>query len=154
MAGLEDAAVPAERLGQYLREFEQLLQTKGFEATVYGHFGDGCIHARMNFDFGTPATVATFRRFVEDAADLVVKHGGSLSGEHGDGQARGELLPRMFTPTIISAFEAFKVSFDPTHRLNPRARNPTTSLGQRSACSSGTGDRSRSVTLGSPCRSW
>jgi len=90
--GWEDSAVPPERLGAYMRELDALIGRFGFERTFYGHFGDGCLHLRSEFDFRTPAGLRDFRTFVEAAADLVVRHGGSLSGEHGDGQARAELL--------------------------------------------------------------
>jgi FAD/FMN-containing dehydrogenase/Fe-S oxidoreductase len=117
--GWEDAAVPPERLGDYLRDFAGLLKRHGRRGTYYGHFGEGCIHVRLDFDLvrGVPA----FRSFLEDAADLVVSHGGSLSGEHGDGQARGELLSRMYAPATMRAFEQFKAIFDPDGILNPGA---------------------------------
>ncbi|MEK6629452.1 MAG: FAD-binding oxidoreductase, partial [Acidobacteriota bacterium] len=94
--GWEDAAVPPERLGNYLRDFRKLLGDYSLTGSLYGHFGQGCIHTRINFELKTPDGIATYRRFVEDAADLVVRFGGSLSGEHGDGHSRAELLPRMF----------------------------------------------------------
>jgi len=117
--GWEDAAVPPARLGSYLREFTKLLGAHGLRGAYYGHFGDGCIHVRIDFDLINDAGVVRFRRFMEAAADLVVAHGGSLSGEHGDGQARGELLSRMYPPEIIAAFGAFKAAWDPDGRLNP-----------------------------------
>ncbi len=117
--GWEDSAVPPERLGRYMRELDELIARFGFERTFYGHFGDGCLHLRTAFDFGTPAGLRDFRSFVEEAADLVVRHGGSLSGEHGDGQARAELLPRMFGPEIVAAFREFKSIWDPRGRMNP-----------------------------------
>jgi FAD/FMN-containing dehydrogenase/Fe-S oxidoreductase len=119
--GWEDAAVPPQRLGAYLRDFAALLKRHGRRGTYYGHFGEGCIHVRLDFDLIRPAGVAGFRRFMEDAADLVVSHGGSLSGEHGDGQARGELLSRMYAPEVLRAFEEFKAIFDPGGLLNPGA---------------------------------
>jgi len=94
--GWEDAAVAQERLGQYLRAFHRLLGRYGYRGSLYGHFGQGCVHTRTNFDLQTPSGVAAFRAFVDEAADLVVAYGGSLSGEHGDGQSRAELLPKMF----------------------------------------------------------
>ena len=103
--GWEDSAVPPERLGRYMRELDQLIGRFGFERTFYGHFGDGCLHLRTGFDFASPAGLRAFREFIEEAADLVVAHGGSLSGEHGDGQARAELLPRMFGPEIVAPSE-------------------------------------------------
>ncbi|KWX10849.1 dimethylmenaquinone methyltransferase, partial [Carbonactinospora thermoautotrophica] len=99
--GWEDAAVPPERLGDYLRDFKALLARHGRRGVTYGHFGEGCVHVRIDFDLITPAGVAGFRRFLEEAADLVVRYGGSLSGEHGDGQARAELLPRMYSRDVI-----------------------------------------------------
>jgi FAD/FMN-containing dehydrogenase/Fe-S oxidoreductase len=117
--GWEDSAVPPERLGAYLRELDALIGGYGFERTFYGHFGDGCLHLRTEFDFRSTEGLRAFRAFVEEAADLVVRHGGSLSGEHGDGQARGELLPRMFGPEIVTAFREFKSIWDPRGRMNP-----------------------------------
>jgi FAD/FMN-containing dehydrogenase/Fe-S oxidoreductase len=117
--GWEDAAVPPERLGAYLRQFQALLDQHGRRGLVYGHFGEGCLHVRIDFDLLTRPGVAAFRRFVEEAADLVVAHGGSVSGEHGDGQARSELLPRMYGTEVIRAFEEFKAIWDPDDRMNP-----------------------------------
>ncbi|HEY0814814.1 MAG TPA: FAD-binding and (Fe-S)-binding domain-containing protein, partial [Pseudonocardia sp.] len=117
--GWEDAAVPPERFGAYLREFDALLARHGRRGAYYGHFGDGCLHIRIDFDLLTSKGVGGFRAFMEDAADLAVAHGGSLSGEHGDGVARAELLPRMYPPEIIDAFAAFKGIWDPDDRMNP-----------------------------------
>ncbi len=117
--GWEDAAVPPERFGAYLREFDALMSRHKRRGVYYGHFGDGCLHVRVDFDFGTTAGIADFRSFMEEGADLVVAHGGSLSGEHGDGVARAELLPRMYPPEIIRAFEEFKGIWDPADRMNP-----------------------------------
>jgi FAD/FMN-containing dehydrogenase/Fe-S oxidoreductase len=117
--GWEDAAVPPERLGPYLRAFTALLAEHRLQGAYYGHYGDGCIHIRIGFDLLGDEGVRRFRRFVEESADLVVAHGGSLSGEHGDGQARGELLSRMYPAEVISAFEAFKGIWDPDDRMNP-----------------------------------
>ena len=117
--GWEDAAVPPERFGAYLREFDGVLARHGRRGVYYGHFGDGCLHVRIDFDLLSRAGIANFRAFMEDAADLVVAHGGSLSGEHGDGQARAELLPRMYPKEIISGFEEFKGVWDPDDRMNP-----------------------------------
>lgn len=117
--GWEDAAVPPAALGPYLREFQQLLDDHGRHSQLYGHLGDGCIHGRIDFDLRNPGGAQRMRAFVEDAADLVVKHGGSLSGEHGDGRARSELLARMFSPAMIAAFGSLKAVWDPGNVLNP-----------------------------------
>ncbi|MFI0812549.1 FAD-binding and (Fe-S)-binding domain-containing protein [Streptomyces echinatus] len=117
--GWEDCAVPPARLGGYLRDFRSLLTAHGLRGTPYGHFGDGCIHVRIDFDLLTEAGVGRFRRFSEELADLVVAHGGSLSGEHGDGQARAELLPRMYGAETVALFERAKALWDPDDLLNP-----------------------------------
>ncbi|MFC9507668.1 FAD-binding and (Fe-S)-binding domain-containing protein [Streptomyces sp. NPDC057002] len=117
--GWEDCAVPPARLGAYLRDFRALLTAHGLRGTPYGHFGDGCIHVRIDFDLLTEAGVARFRRFSEELAELVVAHGGSLSGEHGDGQARAELLPRMYGQEMVGLFERAKGVWDPDDLLNP-----------------------------------
>ena len=116
----EDSAVAPEKLGGYLRDFSDLV-TKQFNYpwTVFGHFGQGCIHSRIGFDLKTKEGVAKFRRFLEAGADLVVRYGGSLSGEHGDGQARAELLPKMYGPKLIEAFREFKLIWDPERKMNP-----------------------------------
>ncbi len=114
-AGWEDAAVPPARLGDYLRDFESLLAEYALTGTPYGHFGDGCVHIRIDFPLGTPA----FRDFLTDAAKLVATYGGSCSGEHGDGRARGELLPLMYSPAAIDLFARVKSIFDPDDLLNP-----------------------------------
>ncbi|GAA5069889.1 FAD/FMN-containing dehydrogenase/Fe-S oxidoreductase [Thermocatellispora tengchongensis] len=118
-AGWEDAAVPPERLGAYLRAFEELMAGYGLTGLPYGHFGDGCVHVRIDFPFARPGGAETFRGFLLDAARLVAAHGGSMSGEHGDGRARGELLPLMYSPAALSAFAAAKAVFDPDDVLNP-----------------------------------
>ncbi|MEV6803980.1 FAD-linked oxidase C-terminal domain-containing protein [Streptomyces sp. NPDC051132] len=117
--GWEDCAVPPARLGAYLREFRALLAAHGLRGAPYGHFGDGCIHVRIDFDLLTEAGVGRFRRFSEELAELVVAHGGSLSGEHGDGQARAELLPRMYGAETVRLFERAKAVWDPDDLLNP-----------------------------------
>ncbi|KFG74543.1 FAD-binding and (Fe-S)-binding domain-containing protein [Streptomyces mutabilis] len=117
--GWEDCAVPPARLGGYLRDFRALLAAHDLRGTPYGHFGDGCIHVRVDFDLLTDAGVARFRRFSEELADVVVAHGGSLSGEHGDGQARAELLPRMYGEETVALFERAKGVWDPDDLLNP-----------------------------------
>ncbi|GHC60345.1 oxidoreductase [Streptomyces flavofungini] len=117
--GWEDCAVPPARLGHYLRDFRALLTDHGLRGTPYGHFGDGCIHVRIDFDLLSAEGVGRFRRFSEDLADLVVGHGGSLSGEHGDGQARAELLPKMYGDELVRLFERVKDLWDPAGLLNP-----------------------------------
>lgn len=117
--GWEDAAVSPENVGAYLRDFRQLLHRFGYEAALYGHFGDGCIHCRINFNLATEAQKAKWRAFMEESAELVVRYGGSLSGEHGDGQVRAELLPRMYGPELMEAMRAFKTLWDPQGKMNP-----------------------------------
>ncbi len=125
-AGWEDAAVPVERLGGYLRAFEALLDEHGLQCVPYGHFGDGCVHGRIDFPFGSDSPGgqpdrgrSRYRAFIEDAARLVAGHGGSMSGEHGDGRARSELLPYMYSPRVLGLFERVKAMFDPDDVLNP-----------------------------------
>jgi FAD/FMN-containing dehydrogenase/Fe-S oxidoreductase len=121
--GWEDSAVAPERLGEYLRRLQRLYEEFGYAGdtgpSLYGHFGQGCVHTRIPFDLYTAGGVATYRRFLERAADLVTELGGSLSGEHGDGQTRGELLPRMFGTALTRAFGQLKAIFDPADRMNP-----------------------------------
>jgi FAD/FMN-containing dehydrogenase/Fe-S oxidoreductase len=115
--GFEDSAVPPERLGAYLRELEALMSRHGVDGLAYGHFGDGCVHLRL--DIPLERSGDALRSFMTDAAHLVAAHGGSLSGEHGDGRARSELLPVMYSPRAIEVFGAFKALFDPRDLLNP-----------------------------------
>ncbi|MGQ0846169.1 MAG: FAD-binding and (Fe-S)-binding domain-containing protein [Sporichthyaceae bacterium] len=117
--GWEDAAVPVERLGSYVRGFRELMNRHGRRGVLYGHFGDGCLHVRIDFDLASKAGVAAYRSFVEEGADLVAAHGGSCSGEHGDGQARSELLARTHPPQLLTAFAEFQRAFDPGRVLNP-----------------------------------
>ena len=117
--GWEDSAVPPERIGQYLRDLKQLFKRHDYHSSVYGHFGQGLVHTRLPFQFGTGPGREKFRRFLEDAADLVLSYGGSLSGEHGDGQARAALLPKMFGPELVEAFREFKAIWDPDWKMNP-----------------------------------
>jgi ferredoxin len=121
--GWEDSAVHPDRLGAYLRDLERLYEEFGYAdqsaPSLYGHFGQGCVHTRIPFGLTDAEGVATYRRFLERAADLVASYGGSLSGEHGDGQTRGELLPRMFGDRIMRAFAELKAIFDPDDRMNP-----------------------------------
>ena len=115
--GWEDAAVPPAHLGAYLREFASLMSEHRLDGLTYGHFGEGCVHVRI--DFPLSDRPATFREFVVDAAQLVATHGGSMSGEHGDGRARGELLRYMYSDEAIATFAAVKHAFDPQNLLNP-----------------------------------
>ncbi|MFE1957254.1 FAD-binding and (Fe-S)-binding domain-containing protein [Streptomyces sp. NPDC059479] len=117
--GWEDCAVPPARLGAYLRDFRALLAEHGLRGTPYGHFGDGCIHVRIDFDLLSEDGVRHFRRFSEEAAVLVVAHGGSLSGEHGDGLARSELLSKMYGDELVGLFRQFKDVWDPAGGMNP-----------------------------------
>jgi FAD/FMN-containing dehydrogenase/Fe-S oxidoreductase len=117
--GWEDAGLPRESLGRYLRDFQRLLDRYEYRGGLYGHFGDGCVHTRTDFDLTTSGGIAKYRRFVEEAADLVASYGGSISGEHGDGQSRGELLPRMFGDELVAAFREFKAIWDPDGLMNP-----------------------------------
>ncbi|GAA3049700.1 hypothetical protein GCM10020000_32920 [Streptomyces olivoverticillatus] len=117
--GWEDCAVPPARLGAYLREFRALLGRYGLRGAPFGHFGEGCVHVRLDVDLLTDEGVRRYRDFSGEMADLVVAHGGSLSGEHGDGQARAELLPRMYGPEMVRLFERAKAVWDPAGGLNP-----------------------------------
>ncbi len=117
--GWEDSAVPPERLGDYLRELRKLAGKYDYESALYGHYGQGCVHARWNFDLKTREGTAKFRRFLDDASDLVLSLGGSLSGEHGDGQSRAELLPKMFGEELVQGFREFKSIWDPDWKMNP-----------------------------------
>jgi Fe-S oxidoreductase len=117
--GWEDAAVPPDRLGSYLRGFRDLLNRHEYRTALYGHFGDGCVHCRIDFDLRSPGGIRKWRAFLDEAADLVLEHGGSLSGEHGDGQSRGELLEKMYGPELLAAFSEFKAIWDPDNRMNP-----------------------------------
>ncbi|MEO6953225.1 MAG: FAD-binding and (Fe-S)-binding domain-containing protein [Polyangia bacterium] len=117
--GWEDSAVPPEKVGEYLRELRDLFHKYDYKASIYGHFGQGCIHCRIPFDLRSEAGIKKYRAFVGEAADLVVRFGGSLSGEHGDGQARAELLPQMFGEELVEAFREFKRIWDPRWKMNP-----------------------------------
>jgi FAD/FMN-containing dehydrogenase/Fe-S oxidoreductase len=119
IVGWEDAAVDPMRLGDYLRRFQALVDRYGYETCLYGHFGDGCVHARITFDIRTSQGVLVWRDFLREAAQLVVDFGGSLSGEHGDGQAKAEFLPIMYGPEVMQAMADFKAIWDPANRLNP-----------------------------------
>jgi FAD/FMN-containing dehydrogenase/Fe-S oxidoreductase len=117
--GWEDAAVPPARLGTYLRSITALMNEYGYRSPLYGHYGQGCVHMRINFDFRTEQGLRNFREFLDRATDVVLHFGGSLSGEHGDGQARAALLPKMFGPELMQAFREFKALWDPDNRMNP-----------------------------------
>jgi FAD/FMN-containing dehydrogenase/Fe-S oxidoreductase len=130
--GWDDSAVAPEKLGGYLRDLRKLLDEYGYRTSFYGHFGHGCIHMRITFDLESEGGVRRYGEFVDRAADLVVSYGGSLSGEHGDGQARSALLPKMYGPELVRAFEEFKAIWDPDNGMNPgkivRASSPTADL--------------------------
>jgi FAD/FMN-containing dehydrogenase/Fe-S oxidoreductase len=117
--GWEDAGVPPERLGSYLRQIFALMKEYDYRSPIYGHFGQGCVHLRINFDLESETGIRKFAEFIDRATDVVLEHGGSISGEHGDGQARGALLPKMFGPEIMQAFREFKALWDPENRMNP-----------------------------------
>jgi Fe-S oxidoreductase/FAD/FMN-containing dehydrogenase len=117
--GWDDAAVAPEKLGGYLRDIRSLMNEYNYRGAFYGHFGHGCIHMRVSFDLETEKGIRKYAEFIERAADLVVSYGGSLSGEHGDGQSRGALLPKMFGPELMKAFWEFKSAWDPNNKLNP-----------------------------------
>ena len=130
--GWDDASVAPEKLAPYLRELRGLLDEYGYQAAFYGHFGHGCIHMQVSFDFETEHGIRRYEEFINRGADLVIRYGGSLSGEHGDGQSRGALLPKMFGPELMAAFGAFKAAWDPANRMNPHklidAYQPTENL--------------------------
>ena len=117
--GWEDSAVPPDKVGPYLRQLCELYEKHGYEGALYGHFGQGCIHTRITFDLLTAEGIANYRSFMDDATSLVVKFGGSLSGEHGDGQSKAEFLPKMFGDDICEAFREFKTVWDPQGKMNP-----------------------------------
>ncbi len=117
--GWEDSAVPPDRVGVYLRELRKLYNKFGYGCSLYGHFGDGCIHTRIDFGLKNAAGIKKFREFVTEAAELVVSLGGSISGEHGDGQSKADLLPIMFGDELVQAFREFKNIWDPENKMNP-----------------------------------
>lgn len=117
--GWEDSAVPPDRIGDYLRDLRHLFERFGYQAALYGHFAQGCVHCRISFDLQTAGGIRQYAAFTAEAADLVVRYGGSLSGEHGDGQARGDLLERMYGPRLMEAMRTFKQIWDPDGRMNP-----------------------------------
>ena len=117
--GWEDSAVAPEKLGSYLRQLFALMKEYGYRSPMYGHFGQGCVHLRINFDLESAAGIRNFSEFLDRATDIVIAHGGSVSGEHGDGQARASLLPKMFGPELMQAFREFKALWDPENKMNP-----------------------------------
>ncbi|MGH2876841.1 MAG: FAD-binding and (Fe-S)-binding domain-containing protein, partial [Solirubrobacteraceae bacterium] len=117
--GWEDSAVPPERLGDYVRDLQKLYAKHGLRGAMYGHFGQGCIHSRISFDLRHADGLATYRTFMEEAGDLVVSYGGSLSGEHGDGQQRAELLNKQYGEELLDAMREFKRIWDPDWKMNP-----------------------------------
>jgi len=117
--GWDDAAVTPEKLGPYLRDLRALLNDFNYQAAFYGHFGHGCVHMRVSFDLESENGIRKYSEFIDRAADLVLSYGGSLSGEHGDGQSRASLLPKMFGPELMKAFGEFKSAWDPTNAMNP-----------------------------------
>jgi FAD/FMN-containing dehydrogenase/Fe-S oxidoreductase len=130
--GWEDSAVDPENLPQYLRALRKLYNKYGYDGALYGHFGQGCVHTRTNWDLLTADGIAKYRRFIHEAADLVIENHGSISGEHGDGQSKAELLPKMFGPELVRGFEEFKAIWDPQWKMNPgrivKARSPVQDL--------------------------
>jgi FAD/FMN-containing dehydrogenase/Fe-S oxidoreductase len=126
--GWEDAAVAPEKLGAYLRDLRKLLDEFSYKASFYGHFGHGCIHMQVSFDLLSEPGIRKYARFIEQATGLVLSYGGSLSGEHGDGQARGSLLPQMFGPELMQAFRKFKALWDPDGKMNPHKLVDASSL--------------------------
>ncbi|MDE3190657.1 MAG: FAD-binding protein [Acidobacteriota bacterium] len=117
--GWEDSAVPPDRLGEYLRRLSDLAGAYDYESAMYGHYGQGCVHARWNFDLVTRDGIRKYRRWLDEASDIVLELGGSLSGEHGDGQSRAELLPKMFGDDLVEGFGEFKRIWDPDLKMNP-----------------------------------
>jgi FAD/FMN-containing dehydrogenase/Fe-S oxidoreductase len=117
--GWEDSAVPPEKLGEYLRKLRALFEKYGYACDLYGHFGQGCVHTRIDFDLETAAGIAKFEKFLHEAARLVTSLDGSISGEHGDGQSKAELLPIMFGDELMQAFREFKGIWDPHWKMNP-----------------------------------
>jgi FAD/FMN-containing dehydrogenase len=128
--GWEDSAVPPEKVGAYLRDFRKLLIEYNYACSLYGHLGQGCIHTRIDFHLKSAGGVEQMRAFKYEAADLVIAYGGSLSGEHGDGQSRGELLPKMFGPQVYQAMREFKAIWDPGNKMNPGKKIDAMKIGE------------------------
>jgi FAD/FMN-containing dehydrogenase/Fe-S oxidoreductase len=118
-AGWEDSAVAPEKMGDYLRDLQKLFDRHGYRPAIYGHFGQGCVHCRMNFDLVSQAGIDTWKKFMDDATDLIVRYNGSYSGEHGDGQARAQYYEKLFGPELVQAFREFKSIWDPDWKMNP-----------------------------------
>src|SRR2546421_3259977 len=116
--GWEDAAVPPQKLGNYLRDFRKLLDRFGYQGDLYGHFGQGCVHTRTDYNLETHDGIQKFRSFIESAAELVISYGGSLSREHGGGQSRGWVLPKLFGPEFVEALREFKSIWVPAWEMN------------------------------------
>jgi FAD/FMN-containing dehydrogenase len=117
--GWEDSAVPPDRVGDYLRDLRKLFDAYGYGCALYGHFGQGCIHTRVDFDLQSARGIEKYKAFMDEATTLVVSYGGSLSGEHGDGQSRAQFLPKMFGDELVAAFREFKTIWDPDRKMNP-----------------------------------
>src|SRR5207245_743265 len=117
--GWEDSAVDPKHLGKYLRDLRKLMEKYEYFGDLYGHFGQACVHTRNRFDLETAEGIRKYRSYIDEAADLCIKYNGSLSGEHGDGQSRAELLPKMFGDELVGAFREFKSIFDPDWKMNP-----------------------------------
>ena len=117
--GWEDSAVPPEKVGPYLRDLDALFGKYGWSPSIFGHFGQGCIHIRIPFELTTQSGLDSFRSFMEEATTLIVRYGGSFSGEHGDGQARAQFLPKLFGSELVEAFREFKAIWDPQGKMNP-----------------------------------
>ena len=117
--GWEDSAVPPDRVGGYLRDLRRLFEKYSYGCALYGHFGQGCIHTRIDFDLESAAGIEKYKAFMDEASSLVVSYGGSLSGEHGDGQSKAQFLSKMFGPELVEAFREFKRIWDPDGRMNP-----------------------------------
>ncbi|HEX3000238.1 MAG TPA: FAD-linked oxidase C-terminal domain-containing protein, partial [Armatimonadota bacterium] len=117
--GWEDSAVPPDKVGAYLRDLRKLFDKFGYHCDLYGHFGQGCVHVRIDFDLLTSEGIARYRQFMSEATDLVVSYGGSLSGEHGDGQSRAQFLTKMFGEELVGVFHDFKKLWDPDLKMNP-----------------------------------
>ena len=117
--GWEDSGVPPEVIGDYMRELRGLYDKYEYNAALYGHFGQGCVHSRIPFDLQTAHGVRQYRAFIEEATDLCIAYGGSYSAEHGDARARSEFLPKLYGEKIMEAHRKFKGIWDPDHRMNP-----------------------------------